>query len=206
MFFNVCFHSHSFTLCADWRKSDSSVDKKPQGNWRWNSNSRDVVASSTSLSRPAARTPRGACSQAICNGYSSAWSKGLVTCLKELCHSWQVRFVYNANNSSLIATKNENYLVNDKITALCQKIYVLSIASNITDNKNELWKTVTKFSKTKTAIPFNLPQVCPSLLAFVFTVLSTHSFNVLSRYSNVSFHFVAIPTVRILIHFETQLP
>ena len=42
---------------ADWRKSDSSVDGKPQGNWRWNSNSRDVVASFPSFSRPAARAP-----------------------------------------------------------------------------------------------------------------------------------------------------
>ena len=46
------------------------------------------------------------------------------------------------------------------------------------------------FSKTTTVIPFNLPQVCPSVLAFVFTVLSTHSFNVLSRYFNTSFHYI----------------
>ena len=41
------------------RKSDSSVNRKPQGNWRWKySNSRDIVASSrTSFSRPAARAP-----------------------------------------------------------------------------------------------------------------------------------------------------
>ena len=38
----------------DWRKSDSSVDRGPQGNWRRNLNSRDVVASSPSLSRLAA--------------------------------------------------------------------------------------------------------------------------------------------------------
>ena len=36
----------------------------PQGNWRRNSNSRDVIASSPSLSRPDARAPRRACSQA----------------------------------------------------------------------------------------------------------------------------------------------
>ena len=41
------------------RKSDSSVNRKPQGSWRWKySNSRDIVASSrTSFSRPAARAP-----------------------------------------------------------------------------------------------------------------------------------------------------
>ena len=36
-----------------------------KGNWRCNSNSRDVLASSPSFSRPAARAPRRACSQAI---------------------------------------------------------------------------------------------------------------------------------------------
>ena len=64
MFFNVCLHSRSFPLLAVWRKSDSSVDGKPQGNWRRNSNSRDVVVSSPCFSRPAARAPRRACSQA----------------------------------------------------------------------------------------------------------------------------------------------
>ena len=49
---------------ADWRKSDSSVDGEPQGNWRRNLNSRDVVASFPSFSRPAARAPRRACSEA----------------------------------------------------------------------------------------------------------------------------------------------
>ena len=38
VFFNVCLHSHLFLLCTDWRKSDSLVDREPQGNWRRNSN------------------------------------------------------------------------------------------------------------------------------------------------------------------------
>ena len=42
MVFNVCLHSRSFPLRADWRKSDSSVDGESQGNW--NLNSRGVVA------------------------------------------------------------------------------------------------------------------------------------------------------------------
>ena len=46
-----------------------SVDGEPQENWRWNSNSRDVVASSPSFSHPTARAPRRACSQA--NSFSS---------------------------------------------------------------------------------------------------------------------------------------
>ena len=64
VFSSGCLHSRSFPLRADWRKSDSSVDGEPQLNWRWNSNSGDVVASSPSFSHPAARASQGACSQA----------------------------------------------------------------------------------------------------------------------------------------------
>ena len=60
VFFNVCLHLRSFPLCADWRKSNSSVDGEPQGNW----SSRDVVARFPAFSLPAARVPRRACSQA----------------------------------------------------------------------------------------------------------------------------------------------
>ena len=64
MFFNVCLHSRAFQLRADWRKSDNSVDEEPKGDWRWNSNPRDVVASSPSFSHLAARAPWRDCSQA----------------------------------------------------------------------------------------------------------------------------------------------
>ena len=74
LFFNICSHLLSFPLRADWRKSNSSVDGNPHGNWRWKSNSRDVVASSPSFSRPDARAPRRACSKAI----SSLASRSLV--------------------------------------------------------------------------------------------------------------------------------
>ena len=53
-FFNVCLHLCLFLLRGDWWKPDSSVDWEPQGNWRMNSNFRDVVASSPSFS-PQAR-------------------------------------------------------------------------------------------------------------------------------------------------------
>ena len=43
VFFNVCLHSRSFPLRADWRRSDSTVDR----------DSRYVVASSPSFSHPA---------------------------------------------------------------------------------------------------------------------------------------------------------
>ena len=39
-------HSRSFLLRADWRKSDSSFEGEPRGNWRRHSNSRVAVASS----------------------------------------------------------------------------------------------------------------------------------------------------------------
>ena len=54
---------HSFPLHTDWQKSDSSVDGYPQANWRWNSNSTDVVASSLSFSLPTARASQRACSE-----------------------------------------------------------------------------------------------------------------------------------------------
>ena len=38
------------------------IGGEPQGKWRWNLNSRDVVASCPSFSRPAAKVPRRACS------------------------------------------------------------------------------------------------------------------------------------------------
>ena len=62
--FQCLLHLPSFLLSADWQKSDSSVNRDPQGNWRWNSNSRDIVARSASFSCPTARAPWTACSQA----------------------------------------------------------------------------------------------------------------------------------------------
>ena len=52
--FHGFLHSRSFPYRADWRKSDSSVDGEPQGNWRWNSNSRE--RRSCKLSHPPERT------------------------------------------------------------------------------------------------------------------------------------------------------
>jgi len=44
------------------KKSDTSVDGEPQGNWTWNSSSEDIVARSPSSSD---RVPQRACSQAM---------------------------------------------------------------------------------------------------------------------------------------------
>ena len=51
LFFNVCLHSHSFPFVLR-----SSVDGE-KGNRRWNSNSRDLVASSPSFSSPPPERP-----------------------------------------------------------------------------------------------------------------------------------------------------
>ena len=50
------------TTTSGWRKTESPVDWEPQGNCGWNSNSRDVVASS--MSSPAVKGSRRACSWA----------------------------------------------------------------------------------------------------------------------------------------------
>ena len=68
-------------------------------------------------------------------------------------------------------------------------------------------KTVRLRSLQKPAIlvPFNILPVCPSVLTFVFAVLLIPSFNILSDYFYVSLNLEAVPIVRILIKFKTQL-
>ena len=60
--------------------SDSSVDGEQQGNWKWNSNYRDLVESSPSFARPTAGAPRRACplaSQENANGFRDRGDKTL---------------------------------------------------------------------------------------------------------------------------------
>ena len=52
----TCFSMFAY-IRADWRKSDSSVEGKPKGNWRWNSNSRDVVVCCPSFPTPPPQSP-----------------------------------------------------------------------------------------------------------------------------------------------------
>ena len=55
VFFNFFFlHLHSFQLHTERQKSDSSVDREPPGN----SNSRDMVASSSPFPAPLTESPR----------------------------------------------------------------------------------------------------------------------------------------------------
>ena len=67
-------------------------------------------------------------------------------------------------------------------------------------------KTVSLRSLQKPAIliRFNLLQVCPSVLTFVFAVLLIPSFNILRDYFFVSLNLEAVPIVRILIKFKTD--
>ena len=66
----------------------SSVVGEPQGNWKWNSNSRDVVASSPSFSCSTARVPR----ESLLAGWdidgisNKLLSVGTAIC-KSVCHS-----------------------------------------------------------------------------------------------------------------------
>ena len=86
--FNICLHSCSFQLPADFRKLDTSVNREPRGNWRCKSNSRDVVGSSPSFSRPAASAPRRACSQAI----SLTWKQLVfLFCFLKICSALFLR-------------------------------------------------------------------------------------------------------------------
>ena len=64
---------------------------------------------------------------------------------------------------------------------------------------------LTSFKKPTTAIRFNLLEVYPSVAAFVFVVSFIPSFNVFSSYFYDSLSLVAVPIVRILIKFVTQL-
>ena len=52
-----------------------------------------------------------------------------------------------------------------------------------------------KFSKTTTAIRFNLHQVYPSEASFVFVVSVIPSSRFLSDYFNVSLNLAAVPSV-----------
>ena len=63
IFVYICALSGSHWLAL--RLIDSSVDMEPQSNWRWNSNSRDMVASPPSFFHPTTRAPWRAYLQAI---------------------------------------------------------------------------------------------------------------------------------------------
>ena len=64
LFFDKIIHSCSFPVRADWQNPDSSSRLGATGELEVEFKFRDVLASSPSFSRPAARAPRRACSQA----------------------------------------------------------------------------------------------------------------------------------------------
>ena len=112
--------------------------------------------------------------------------------LKGLCHSCSVHFV----NKPYYASFNW----------LSMKLEKLSIISNITNNKNELWKTVrwTSFQKPH-CNPFQSPSSLSMRVSFCLSMLSIPCFRVLSGHFYVSLNLVAVPTAWILINFVTQL-
>ena len=92
------------------------------------------------------------------------------------CCQWLIYFVNNTSYASLLATKLEKLLVNDKITVLVnRRIHLPSIISNVTNNKNELfWKSVWLTSLQKSQLQhasvfFKFVHLC--FLLYVFAVL-----------------------------------
>ena len=73
MVFNVCLHSRSFPLRADWRKSDSSVDGESQGNWnlKFQRRSCDSLCGSNLVPRVLSYPPYGAR-----EGRREPWERG----------------------------------------------------------------------------------------------------------------------------------
>ena len=106
------------------------------------------------------------------------------------------------------AAVKKKLLVNDKIKAFCStktlpKHYIKRY-------KQQKWTLKTcyaikSFQKPTIAIRFNLLQDCPSGPPFVLAVLFIPSFTFLSGYFYVSLNLVAVPRVRILIKFLSQL-
>ena len=94
-FFNVCLHSHLFPLRANWQKSDSSVNGEPQVNWRWNSNSRDLVASSPSFPPPPPALPESPreCSRRLIDALWKMKAKLLLFVCLLFCQHLQKTFL-----------------------------------------------------------------------------------------------------------------
>ena len=125
--------------------------------------------------------------------------------IKGLCQGCPVYFVFNAIYESLFAMKLDKLPVNDKITSfVSNKVCLPSIISIVTNNNNELWKTV-GLKKTTLAIRFNLLQVSPSMPPFVFSVSFIPSSNFLELLFNVSLNLMAVRSLRILMNFVAQL-
>ena len=83
-----------------------------------------------------------------------------------------------------------------------KQMFLPSISS-VTDENNELWKTVrlTSFQKPKFQSVFNLLHVFPSVPSFVFAESFIPSFNVFSGYFYVSLNLMAVPTACHSLHF-----
>ena len=103
-----------------------------------------------------------------------------------------------------------NYMRMLRLAIRVKQVCLPHIISNITNNKNALWKTVrlTSFQKNITiAIRLSLLQICPSVTRFLFAVLIIRYFYVLSGYFYVSPIWWQIPSFDwILINFLAPLP
>ena len=127
--------------------------------------------------------------------------------LKGLCHGYLFYFVFNAIYASLFAMKLDKLPVNDKITSfVSNKVCLQSIISIVSNNNNELWKTVRLKKKPElqsVSIFFKFLHQC--LLLY----LPCHLYRLLLLFFellfNVSLGLVAVSSRRILMNFVAQL-
>ena len=113
--------------------------------------------------------------------------EGALPCHDYLVHFGSFTFPYALWNLTL----TKKLLVKDKVAGSCATNTLPSIISNVTNNKNELWKTVGLpiFQKPTLSIRFNLLRVCPSESSFIIAVLLVHSFIMFLVFIFIVFHW-----------------
>ena len=137
-------------LAEIWQLSRREATGLEGLDWRWNSNSRDVVASSPSFSHPPPESP-------------GELARGLIT-RPLLLWNWEISCEWQ--NHSLVSNK-------------C----LPSIISNLSNNKNKVWKTFGLASFSFKNRNCNLFQAsCLSIYAFGIYFVTYTFFNALSGY------------------------
>ena len=132
--FNVCLHLHLFPLCAVWQKSDSSAIGEPQGNWKWNSNSRDVqLQALLRFPAPLPECPGElACSQAgISMAYpTSCCQQALQYANQCVTHSDQSCFgkrVPNIRMTIIVWIRSSNFSYQISMKTMLAKLLVVAV-------------------------------------------------------------------------------
>ena len=108
-----CLHLSLFPLSTDWEKSGSSVNREPQGNLRWKSNSRDAVASSPSFFPLVARVPRRACSVDSWSIVGQYFADGSTTDCSHVNDTWPTQWSIPRSTCGLIHQESGGLLSPD---------------------------------------------------------------------------------------------